>query len=238
VPRADTMDVLIVEDEEIVARRLQRLVTTILGGRLHSVRVLDTLSDGLAHVGEHPIDLLFLDLDLGGRDGFRMLTEAVAGSFHTIVVSARTDEAIRAFELGVTDFVPKPYTQERLRQAIDRVTRRDSTLRNRLRFLAVRRPGEIRVIPIDSVLEIRGAGDYSELVCADGSTHLHDKTLKTLELVLPARFVRVHRSHIVDLGALERIESEPGSRYFAVLRNGSRVPVSRSRVDALRSRLG
>jgi DNA-binding LytR/AlgR family response regulator len=167
-----------------------------------------------------------------------MLTEAVAGSFHTIVVSARTDEAIRAFELGVTDFVPKPYTQERLRQAIDRVTRRDSTLRNRLRFLAVRRPGEIRVIPIDSVLEIRGAGDYSELVCADGSTHLHDKTLKTLELVLPARFVRVHRSHIVDLGALERIESEPGSRYFAVLRNGSRVPVSRGRVDALRSRLG
>jgi two-component system response regulator LytT len=116
------MDVVIVEDEEIVARRLQRLVTTILGARLRSVRVLATLSDGLAHVGEHPIDLLFLDLDLGGRDGFRMLTEAVAGSFHTIVVSARTEEAIRAFEIGVTDFVAKPYTEERLRKAIDRVT--------------------------------------------------------------------------------------------------------------------
>lgn len=231
------MDVLIVEDEEIVARRLRRLVTTILGDRIHSMRILDTLSDGLSHVGEHPIDLLFLDLDLGGRDGFRMLTEAVAGSFHTIVVSARTEEAIRAFEIGVTDFVPKPYTEERLKKAIDRVTQRDERLRERLRFLAVRRSGAILAVPIDSVLEIRGAGDYSELVCTDGSTHLHNKTLKTLELLLPARFVRVHRSHIVDLRVLERIESKPGSRYFAVLTDGRRVPVSRSRVDALRSRM-
>ncbi|MDX1643027.1 MAG: response regulator, partial [Thermoanaerobaculia bacterium] len=104
------MRILIVEDEAIVARRLRRLVEAILGERLQAIRVAATLREGLEHVRNRTIDLLFLDLDLGGKDGFRVLTEAVTGPFHTIVVSARTEEAIRAFELGVTDFVAKPYT--------------------------------------------------------------------------------------------------------------------------------
>ena len=117
--------IALVEDEEIVARRLQRLLGRVLGDRRTSITRLTNLHDALDYLADHPIDLLFLDLDLGGEDGFRLLGEAVAASFHTIIVSARHDQALRAFEYGVVDFVAKPYTEDRLRQAIERVTHRE-----------------------------------------------------------------------------------------------------------------
>ena len=82
--------IVVVEDEAVVARRLERLVHRILGERIQRLTVLGSLADALAHVRSHLLDLLFLDLDLHGQDGFAVLTEVVAESFHTIIVSART----------------------------------------------------------------------------------------------------------------------------------------------------
>lgn len=235
------MRVVIVEDEEIAAGRLMRLVPAILGEGLRSIDHAGSLEEArerLARGGDRAVDLLFLDLNLHGDDGFRLLEEAAAGSFQTIVVSARHDQALRAFEYGVTDFVPKPYDEGRLRQAIDRVTRREGSLRSRLRILAVRRGSEITPIAVESVLFIQGADDYSELHCRDGSRHLHDKTLGALMHILPERFERVHRSFIVDTGAIESLRAEPGGRYFLRLTTGEEIPVGRSRYRDLRNRLG
>lgn len=230
--------IAVVEDEPVIARRLLRLLRRLLGSRLKRLDHLPTLHDAFAHVREQPLDLLFLDLNLYGEDGFQILGEAAAHSFQTIVVSAHHHRALEAFEYGVLDFVPKPFDETRLRKALKRYESREEGLRQQLRVLAVRRAGEVRLVPVDEVTHIRGSGDYSELHTQDGSVHLHDKTLNALALLLPTSFERVHRSVIVDLRQVESFLNEPGSRYFLRLVDGTQLPVSREKVRELRARWG
>lgn len=222
------MNVLIIEDEEVVARRLARLTRAILGSRLARLATAATLDDARDQLRTAGHDLVFLDLDLNGRDGFQILREAAAGAFQTIIVSAHADQAIHAFEHGVTDFVAKPYSEDRLRQALARVDQREPALREQLRVLAVRGHGEVHLLAIDTLVRVSAADDYSELHCADGATWLHDKTLAALAALLPARFERVHRSHIVDVRRITRWQAAEGSRYHLVLDRGDEVPASRT----------
>lgn len=231
------MNVLLVEDEAVVARRLARLARAILGARLGSLEVATTVEDALERLRARSLDVVFLDLDLNGDDGFRVLGEAVASAFQTIIVSAHADRAIRAFEHGVTDFVAKPYTEERLRQAVARLDQREPALRDRLRVLAVRRHGEVRLLGLDAIVRIAAADDYSELYCEDGTTWLHDKTLAALAHLLPARFERVHRSHIVDVRRITSWQVAEGSRYLLVLDRGDQVPASRTWMQGFRRRV-
>src|SRR5688572_16580366 len=114
------MRILIAEDESVIARRLERMVKEILGERAGSVAVKESLADAGEYLFEKPIDLLLLDLNLNGEDGYDLLKLAAAGSFQTIVVSANSDRALEAFQYGVLDFVPKPFDLERLKRALDR----------------------------------------------------------------------------------------------------------------------
>ena len=231
------MRILIVEDEEMVARRLERLLTSLLAGRAPAIRRAASLAEAFAEIAEREIDLLFLDLTLNGRNGFELLADAVSRRFQTIIVSAHEEQALGAFEYGVTDFVPKPFTEARLRKALDRVAARDQPVRYALRYLAVRRGGEVRPIRIEDVVYIQGAGDYAELHCRDGSTRLHDKSLTALEQLLPSTFLRIHRSYVANLRDVRALRSEPGSRYSLRLSTGEELPVSRTRVAALRRHL-
>jgi len=230
------MRILVVEDEAIVARRLVRLLGRILGDRARAVEIAPELARAREAIRSRRPDLLFLDLNLEGRDGFALLEEAAASTFPTIVVSAHADQAARAFEYGVVDFVVKPYDEARLRRAIEGLGGR-SAHRADVRFLAVRKADGIELLPVESVVAIRGADDYSEIVTRGGGRRLHDKTLTALSRLLPAVFERVHRSWIVNLDEAASLHARPGSRYFLRLRNGDEVPVSRERVRALRERL-
>ena len=232
------MRVLIVEDEPLLARRLERFCHEILGEKLESVRVATRFSEASARLDESPIDVLLLDLNLHGRDGMELLAASVAGSFHTLIVSANTDQALRAFEYGVIDFVPKPFSQERLAQAFRRVTERDGRAAGAAKFLAVRKLGKVELVPIDRVLYVEGAGAYAELVLDDGRRELHDKTLEKLHALLPPVFERIHKSYIVRLNAVKALHAQEGSHYEVELRNGARLPVGRTRYKELREKLG
>lgn len=226
---------LIVEDEPLVRQRLERLCRTILGP---GARILATsgLDDAEATLRTRPIDVLLLDLNLGGDDGFRLLRHAAACAFHTIVVSAHTDRALEAFAHGVVDFVPKPFTEERLAQALDRARGRGAAARL-LRHLAVWRARGVGLVAVADVCSIEADGDYSALRLVGGRRELHDKSLDRLEALLPATFVRVHRSHLVNLDHADRLVVASGSRYHLRMRDGREVPVGRSRVETLRARL-
>jgi len=232
------MRVLIVEDEPLLAQRLERFCREILGERLESLRVASLFSEASARLDESPIDLLLLDLNLHGRDGMQLLASSVAGSFHTIIVSANTDQALRAFEYGVIDFVPKPFSQERLAAAIQRVTDRDGRAAGAAKFLAVRKHGRVELVPIDHVLYVEGAGAYAELVLEDGRRELHDKTLEKLHALLPPIFERIHKSYLVRWSAVKAFHAQEGSHYEVELRNGLRLPVGRTRYKELREKLG
>jgi DNA-binding LytR/AlgR family response regulator len=227
-----------VEDEPLLVRRLERFCQEILGDKLESIRVATLFSEASARLDESPIDLLLLDLNLHGRDGMELLAKSVAGSFHTIIVSANAEQALRAFEYGVIDFVPKPFSRERLEQALRRVTERDGRAAGATKFLAVRKLGKVELVPIDRVLYVEGAGAYAELVLDDGRRELHDKTLEKLHALLPPGFERIHKSYIVRWAAVKTLHAREGSHYEAELRNGLRLPIGRQRYKELREKLG
>lgn len=228
------MRIAIVEDEAVVARRLVRMVHHIVGER-GSIKVATSVPDAVELLHTTPFDLLFLDLNVRDQDGFQLLERAVALPSQTIVVSGHDDEAIRAFDYGVADFVAKPWNEARLRRAIHRATGGDPCVR--AQRLVIRKAGEMQTVAVDELLFVRAADDYSELHMADGSVHLHEKSLTTLAKLLPVRFARVHRSFIVDLSRAHAMRTV-AERSYVVMKDETLIPIARSCRTAVRERLG
>lgn len=231
------MRILIIEDEPLIARRLERYCRELLGPQLHSLHLLPEFDEAAAWIDANPVDLLLLDLNLRGRDGMELLHHSVAGAFHTIIVSANTDQALRAFEFGVLDFVPKPFDRERFAAALRRATGESGRAPYPAQRLAVRRSGRFELIAVSDLLYVQGADNYTELVLSDGRRLLHDKTLERLETVLPEDFERIHKSYLVRLSAVKQLHVHPGSQFAAELITGQMLPVGRTRYKALRERL-
>ena len=135
------------------------------------------------------------------------------------------------------DFVPKPVSPERLARALCRVGPRAEPDKHSNQFLGVRQFGRIDFVPVDDLLYAEGADKYSELVLVNGQRNFHDKCLGRLEAILPPGFVRIHKSFLVRFTMISCLRVQKGSRYFAELKNGQRLPVGRSRYETIKSRL-
>lgn len=230
-----TWTFLVVEDEVVAARRLRRLLEKLLEREPPQIFMAPTFSAAREVMQQQSLDVAFLDLNLNGEDGFQLLAEAVTRSFETIVVSANADRALEAFEYGVLDFVAKPYGEARLKKALDRFRNRPKDqLTQRLAF---RVGGSVELVPLDQVIAVHGADNYAEVELRDGRRFLHDKGMDQLEYLLPEWFLRIHRSHLVNYREIKKIEARRGSRYLAVLANGTRVPISRNKIKSLRDKL-
>ena len=230
------MNVLIVEDESRIAKRIERMTRDILGNDLRSLTHINTLHEALKFIEKSSLDLVLLDLNLNGESGFDLLTTAVSESFHTIVVSAYKDQAITAFEYGVLDFVPKPFNRGRLEQAFNRTITKEKTASNKIKFLAVKKRQRIQLIPIEDLLFIKGAGAYTELFLTDGTKELHDKSLEKLEQLLPPAFERIHKSYLLKMSEVGEILVKPGSKYMAELKNGALIPIGRTKYKDIKAK--
>lgn len=226
------MRIVIIEDEKVAGRRLKRMVEEALGSTVTSCEFFTTLEDGMEHLEQTDVDLLFLDLNLHDKDGFEILRSLLERKFQTVVVSANTDRAIEAFELGVIDFIPKPFDRERLNMALNRFTGRMNRLGGAT-ALVVKNQGRRIFIPIADIVYVSGAGDYTELHCRDGNSHLYGKSLESLTKVLPEEFNRIHKSYLVDMREIAEVKVFGGGKYTAVLNDGRELPVSRSRYKDL-----
>lgn len=230
------MRLLIVDDEPLVRQRLLRLCTELAGPGVQCQAVAD-LGEAKERLRDTEIDGLLLDLNLAGEDGFHLLGQAAAAAFHTVVVSAYADRALQAFELGVLDFVAKPFTRERLQLALQRLLGQAEGAPRRLRHLSVWRARGVALVALSDVQSFRADGDGVEVRLISGGTELHAKSLERLSALLPAEFLRCHRSWIVNLSQVRRLHTGSGSRYALELVDGSVLPVGRTQVDALRARL-
>lgn len=229
------MRVLIIEDEARIAKRLQRMAASFFE-QSSVISICDSVQKGLDYIEEYQIDLLLLDLNLNGENGFDILEAMVSESFHTIIVSAYTDKAIMAFAYGVLDFVPKPFDEHRLNQAFKRI-KSNSNRTEPLKFLAVKKTGNVKLIPIEDLLYIKGAGIYSELHLRNGNQELHDKSLETLAQLLPTSFERIHKSYLVSLALAEKIIIQPGSKYQLLIKNGELLPIGRAKYKELKHKI-
>ena len=226
--------ILIVEDEQTIADRIHRLSQEILSRYSFKYSIISNVENAFELLSRQKIDLLLLDLNLNGEDGFQLLKKAVANDFQTIIVSANDHKAIFAFEYGVLDFVPKPFTKERLKSAFHRWMDKDFRLEESTKYLSVQIRGNIRLVEVVQLKYIKGAGSYSELFLKSGKRELHAKSLERLLQVLPAKFERIHRSYILNLDCLDYIQVRQGGKYQAVLTDGSLLPIGRNRYKELK----
>ena len=250
-PAASEIRALIVDDEA-PARRLLRDYL----GRVPGVRILGECANGLEAVraaGESPPDLVFLDIEMPKLNGFEVL-ELLDPAIAAVFVTAYDAWAVKAFEVHAVDYVLKPYPPERIAAAVDRARERlhgkpgvrpeelAAAARPQgtwLERIVVRDGPRVQIIPVEKLAAAEAQDDYVALR-SGGKTYLKPQTLASLVAALdPTRFVRVHRSHLIRLENLERLEAYAKGSYVAILTDGSRVPVSReghARLKALLER--
>lgn len=230
------MKILILEDEATIAQRLERLIKEILGNKLSDLKIMTSMEQAFLYLSENSIDVLLLDLNLNSKNGYRLLEKAIAGAFQTIVVSAYKDKASEAFEYGVLDFVPKPFSKERLEKAFSRLFHFSSETAVQLKYLAVKKQNRIHLIPIDQIKYIRASGVYSELFLRNGVKELHEKNLGNLSLLLHPAFERIHKSYLVKIEEIKNVRVHSGSKYELELKSGEILPIGRTKYSSLKKR--
>lgn len=239
--------VLIADDEPPARRKLARLIESE-----PDLRLVGEVADGAATVRavrELRPDLLFLDVQMPAPDGFAVL-DALAGEPlpHVVFVTAFDEYAVRAFDVHAVDYLLKPFDPPRFRLALDRVRARSGSeeagarIRQLLADVVPRRPAEHLLVDegerssfvaVSELDRIEAAGNYVYLH-RGGRTHLVRTTLAALERRLdPDRFVRVHRSHIVNVERVrELVPWSHGDRRI-VMEDGSELMLSRRYRDRL-----
>jgi two-component system LytT family response regulator len=188
-------------------------------------------------------DLLLLDIQMPKLDGFEVLEVLGADAPDVVFVTAHDEHALRAFELHAVDYLLKPVSRERFRQALERARgrrRRPAPLAvgklvaaarppgARLERIVVRDGAKVHVVPVDKLDYAEAQDDYVRLV-AQGARHLKQQTLAELEAALdPQRFVRIHRSYLLNIDRLARIELYAKDSRIAILQDGTKLPLSRA----------
>lgn len=252
VLKPSPLNLLIVEDEAVIQSRLVRLYSDILSMREQPIKIViaSSLTEANLALEEQQFHLLSLDLNLNGNSGFDLLKQACSHSGHTIIVSAYRDQALIAFEYGVLDFVPKPFSQKRLEKAIDRfllkhddnikksdITETEIVPKTQTRYLLVKNGGSLLRLDLQDIDSIEGYGNYSKIHLQSGQEHLHEKGLDYLLQILPEHFFRVHKSHLVNLHRFQALKSLGAGQYQMSTTSGSQIPVGRTRVQLLRQRI-
>ncbi|HWA70781.1 MAG TPA: LytTR family transcriptional regulator DNA-binding domain-containing protein [Polyangiaceae bacterium] len=247
---SDERRVLIVDDEEPARRLLLEYLR-----EYPRWSVIGQAKNGLEAVKltqEHKPDLLLLDVQMPKIDGFEVLG-LIPPEIAVVFTTAFDEYAVRAFEVHAVDYLLKPFSAERLGQALARAETRIGEVRpvsapvlaqaarspeSHLERLVIRDGAEIVIIPAANIDYVRGQDDYVE-VFHDARSSLTQQTLQHLETSLdPRQFVRVHRSYLLNVSRVARIEPWGQGSKMAVLKDGRTVPVSRSGEARLRTVLG
>jgi two-component system LytT family response regulator len=231
--------VLLVDDEPLGRERLRTLLAAE-----PDIEIAGECGDGpatVAAVRKLKPDVLFLDIQMPGMDGFDVLHALGVKKLPAVVfVTAFDEHALRAFDARALDYLLKPASRARLRQALERVraqlanTRGDSDaalrdlLASRPRRIAVRNGERILYVAVEEIDWVEAAGNYVVLH-AGQENHMLRETLGALEEQLPPEiFLRVSRSAVVNLRRVKEIQSVSPGEHVALLHNGHRLSITRS----------
>ena len=237
-----TIRVVIADDEPLARLRLRRLLGAIAGIEIvaecaSGIEVMQLLPDC-------PCDLLFLDIQMPGADGFQALEHVVARPRAVVFVTAYAEHAVRAFDVQAVDYLLKPISADRLLQALERVQRALASeaaiiatpaIPRRLALPIGRRMQMVELDELDCAL---AQANYVELKVGARSFVLRETISGFHARLDPQRFLRIHRSAIVRIDAIREIEPLASGRYRVNLHSGQRVVSGRSYRDALRAALG
>jgi two-component system, LytTR family, response regulator len=237
------MKVLLIDDENDARRLLREYIADF-----PEFEVLEACKTGLeaiAAIDRHEPDLVFLDIQMPGASGFQVLQQIVHVP-QVIFTTAYDRYALKAFDHNAVDYLLKPYTRERFRQAVGKVlasspARNLGQVRHLAEYIGGQSPQRILVeqgnkmvaLDLDHLIWVEADGDYTRLHTPQRS-HLSAASMKELEERLPLeRFVRIHRSAIVNIGHLKGTERDENGLYV-LLSNGLKHKVSRTYVEGVK----
>lgn len=209
---------------------------------------------GVKAINDNKPDLVFLDIQMPKLTGFEVI-ELLDDLPQIIFTTAYDQYAIKAFELSAVDYLMKPFSRQRFDEAIekvyDRIQQKDVPAENiqslskklkedkkEIERLFIKTGSKIDVVPVIDVIRIEALDDYVEIFTRD-KKYLKKETMNYLENSLPQEvFIRVHRSNIINVNHIEKIERYGKESYLVILKDGSKVNVSKSRIKDLKTQLG
>jgi two-component system LytT family response regulator len=241
---------VIVDDEELARQVLREFLSS------HpEIEIAAECANGfeaVKAVAELKPDLVFLDIQMPKLDGFEVL-ELIGPGAAVVFVTAYDSYAIKAFEVHAVDYLLKPIGAERFEAALERAKERlggklpQQTLPPTELAAAARPPSQyldripvrdgtrVFIIPVSKLDYAEAQDDYVALA-SEGKKHLKQQTISSLETALdPSRFLRIHRSYIVNLERVARVEPYSKDSHIAVLANGTQLPVSKAGYTRLRA---
>lgn len=249
----------IADDEPLARERIESLLAGRAGYEI--VAVCKDGAEAVSAIGKHELDLLFLDVRMPHLDGFQVLEAIGSGPAPAVIfVTAFDDYAVRAFEVSALDYLLKPFDRDRFEKTLARFEEQSAIgrtaraavgeeLRQFLRTLrapnadayasrfAVKSPAGIYFVRADDVDWVDSAGNYTVLH-AGGRKHLIRETMKSVEARLdPSKFIRVHRSAIINLDRLRKLQPYFHGEYVVTLQDGTTLTSSRGYSDRLRALL-
>jgi len=244
------MRVLLVDDEPLARQLLAELLAEI-----PDVELVGEAANGfeaVRRVQELAPDLLLLDIQMPKLSGFEVLELLGEPAPAVVFVTAYDEYALKAFEVHAVDYLMKPVEPERLAEAVDRARSRPGPDRataatlaaaarppgRRLERILFREEGQVHVVPVAKIDFVEAQDDYLSF-SVSGRRLRRQQTLGSLETQLdPGRFVRIHRSYLLNVDRLARLELYSKDSWVALLGDGTKLPVSRSGYGRLRDRLG
>jgi two-component system LytT family response regulator len=205
--------------------------------------------EGLKAIKEHEPDLIFLDIQMPKITGFEML-ELLDEKPQVIFTTAFEEYAIKAFEANAIDYLLKPFDQQRFNKAItkclsEQITQNFKTVLEEASLtpaqnerVVVKTGSKIKIIPVYDIIYLEADDDYVNINTPEGA-FLKNKTMSFFEKNLSEKeFIRIHRSYIVKLDQITKIENYEKDSHIVLLRNGQKLPVSKNGYPKLRAALG
>lgn len=245
------MKVIIIDDEPLARQLIESFLKD--NDQIEIVAQCGDGFEGVKAIQELKPDLIFLDVQMPKINGFEML-ELLTNPPGIIFTTAFDEYAIKAFEANAIDYLLKPFSKARLNAAVEKFERHFEAgnqpnvaeeLENTRPLhagennrIVVKDGTEITIIPVDQIEYLEAYGDYVK-VHYQGKTILKKKTLSYYEAVLDSKtFVRIHRSFILNISELAKIESFEKNSYVAITKKGTRLAISRTAYPELKTILG
>lgn len=232
--------VVIVDDEPLARAVIREFLRSHPG--VEVVAECGNGFDAVKAVSELAPDLMFLDVQMPKLDGFEVL-ELLGREIPVVFTTAFDKYALRAFDVHAVDYLLKPFDENRFAEALSRARARIQAKETMpveelvaearprqapLERVLIRDGSQVHVIPVERIDYVEAQDDY---VCfkADGKDYLKDQTMAAVETSLdPTRFVRIHRSYLLNIERIARVELYAKDSRVAILRDGRRLPVSRA----------
>jgi two-component system, LytTR family, response regulator len=243
--------VLIIDDEPLARLIIKEYLQTY--SQIELVQECNDGFEGVKAIQQFRPDLIFLDVQMPKINGFEML-ELITDPPPVIFTTAYDEYAIKAFESNAVDYLLKPFSKDRFDKAIQKwLDQRTETIAKtntqsllesvaqspaQNQRIVVKTAGKIKIIPVEEVHYLEASDDYVKIHTKEGP-FLKNKTMGYFEQVLdPQQFVRTHRSYIVNVQQVTRIDPYEKESYLVILKAGPRVPVSKTGYNKLKGVLG